>query len=358
MTLATAFRLVITAVVAYLVADLLRGGPPPLLAPLTALLIVQVTLYQTLTSSIQRIASVTTGVILAVVIAGPLGFHWWTLGLVIALALLVGRLFKLGDHILEVPISAMLILQLGTESAALGRVVETLIGAGVGLISTLLTAPVKVKTAEDALRKLAMDMGQFLEDLADDLHLEPDHAHTTRWQGQAARLSEEARTVGARLGEADDSTRLNPRAYRIGGPSAALRTAMSTLEAATIKARGLARCMADRTYLYLRDGEGGLGTDMWATDVRQELGLTLRTLSRAVPLYAATATAASPESGRRLGQTTHELLVEARQHRERLGRLLRDDPGHWPLHGELLVHLDRILDSLAPAELGFRPVMY
>ncbi|MCD0447777.1 aromatic acid exporter family protein [Actinocorallia sp. API 0066] len=357
MTLATAFRLVATAMVAYLVADLLRTGPPPLLAPLTALLIVQVTAYQTVTSSIQRIASVTVGVLLAVLIAGPLGFHWWTLGLVIALALLVGRMFRLGDHTLEVPISAMLILGLPTESAALGRVVETLIGAGVGLASTLLTAPVKVKPAEDALRGLAMDMGQFLEDLADDLHLEPDHAHTTRWQGQAARLSEKARDVAARLGEADDSTRLNPRALRIGGPSAPLRTAMSTLEAATIKIRGLARCMADRTYLHLRDGSG-LGSDMWATDVRGELSLTLRTLSRALPLYAATATAPSAESGRRLGQTTHELLVEARQHRERLGRLLRDDPGHWPLHGELLVHIDRLLDGLAPSELGFRPVLY
>ncbi|GAB2813958.1 aromatic acid exporter family protein [Actinocorallia aurea] len=357
MTLATAFRLVVTAVVAYIVADFLRTGPPPLLAPLTALLIVQVTLYQTLTSSIQRIISVTCGVLLAVTIASTLGFHWWTLGLVIALALLVGRMFNLGDHILEVPISAMLILQLGTESAALGRVVETLIGAGVGLLSTLVTAPVKVKPAEDALRGLAMNLGQFLEDLADDLHLEPDHAHTTRWQGQAARLAEEARSVAARLGEADDSTRLNPRAYRIGGPSAALRTAMSTLETASIRSRGLARCMADRTYLALRD-DGGLGSDMWAADVREVLGLTLRTLSRAIPLYAATATASSPDSGRRLGQTTHELLVEARSQRERLGRLLRDDPGHWPLHGELLVHIDRLLDSMAPAGLGFRPVLH
>ncbi|WP_434581871.1 hypothetical protein [Carbonactinospora thermoautotrophica] len=41
-------RLTVTAVLAYLVALWLPGSPRPLLAPLTALLVVQFTLYQTL----------------------------------------------------------------------------------------------------------------------------------------------------------------------------------------------------------------------------------------------------------------------------------------------------------------------
>ncbi|MEO3782573.1 aromatic acid exporter family protein [Actinocorallia sp. B10E7] len=356
MSWGTAVRLVVTAVAAYLVADRILTVQAPLLAPLTALLIVQVSLYQTLRHSLQRVLSVTTGVVVAVVVAGPIGFTWWSLGLVIGVALLLGRLFKLGDHILEVPISAMLILQLGTETpeGAADRVVETIIGALVGLIGVLLTAPIRVEPAEKSLLDLASHTADLLDSLADDLHLEPGKVHVTTWLGRSRRLSDRAEETEVRLTEAEESARLNPRARTRGGPSPTLRTAVSALEHVAIRLRGLAFCMADRTWLQLRD-RTGLGSRMWAADVRTQLALTLRSLSGAVRLFAATATAPGPESRLRYGQATHELLVEGRGHREALGALLRDDPGHWPLHGELLAHLDRLLDGLAPIQLGVRP---
>ncbi|GAA2723798.1 FUSC family protein [Actinocorallia aurantiaca] len=356
MSWGTAVRLVVTAVAAYLVADLVLTVRAPLLAPLTALLIVQVSLYQTLRHSLQRILSVSTGVIVAVVVAGPIGFSWWSLGLVIGIALLLGRLFKLGDHVLEVPISAMLILQLGTQTqeGAADRVVETIIGALVGLVGVLLTAPVRVESAEQGLLDLASHTAELLESLADDLHLEPGNVHATTWLGRSRRLSDRAEEAEIRLTEAEESTRLNPRTRSGGGPSQNLRIAISSLEHSAIRLRGLAFCMADRTWLHLHD-RTGLGSEMWATDVRTQLALTLRRLSNAVRLFAATATAPGPKSRLKYGMATHELLVEGRSHREALGSLLRDDPGHWPLHGELLAHLDRLLDGLAPAQLGVRP---
>ncbi len=353
----TSVRLVVTAVAAYLVADhLLTEVRIPLLAPLTALLIVQVSLYQTLRHSLQRVLSVTTGVVVAVVVAVPIDFSWWSLGLVIAISLLLGRLFKLGDHALEVPISAMLILQLGaqTPAGALDRIIETFIGALVGLVGVLLTAPIRVETAEKGLLELASDTADLLDSLADDLHLEPGNVHATTWLGRSRRLSDRARDTENKLSEAEESARLNPRARIGGGPSPALRAAVTALEYGAIRLRGLALCMADRTWLQLHD-RTGLGSDMWATDVRTQLALTLRCLSGAVRLFAATATAPGPESRVKYGEATHDLLVEGRGHREALGALLRDDPGHWPLHGELLAHLDRLLDGLAPIQLGVRP---
>src|ERR1700719_4306764 len=80
-TAETIARLSVTAVFAYLVALPLPlpGAAQPILAPLTALLVVQVSLYQTLRSAVRRVAAVVTGVLLAIALAdlaGSRGGAW------------------------------------------------------------------------------------------------------------------------------------------------------------------------------------------------------------------------------------------------------------------------------------------
>ena len=62
-------------------ALLLPGSQPPVLA-LTALLVTQLTLVKTI-CGFQRVASVTAGVLLALLVADVLGLHWWSVELVI-----------------------------------------------------------------------------------------------------------------------------------------------------------------------------------------------------------------------------------------------------------------------------------
>ena len=136
----TIVRLASTAVFAYLVALLLPVTSRPVLAPLTALLVIQVTLYQTLRSAVRRVGAVVSGVLLAVALSSWVGFTWWSLGLTIAVALAVGNSRHLGDSVLELPISAMLILSVDTRSAGTWRIVETLVGTGAGLVAGLVFA--------------------------------------------------------------------------------------------------------------------------------------------------------------------------------------------------------------------------
>lgn len=87
-----AARLTVTATASYLIALLVPGTTErPTLAPLTALLVLQVSLYRTLRSAVQRVGSVTGGVLVAVVLARVLGFSWWSLGLAIGAALVLRR---------------------------------------------------------------------------------------------------------------------------------------------------------------------------------------------------------------------------------------------------------------------------
>src|SRR3954462_13623318 len=59
----TIARLTVTAVLAFVVARLVTGAAGPILAPLTTLIVVQVTLYHTFRVALQRVASVIAGVL-------------------------------------------------------------------------------------------------------------------------------------------------------------------------------------------------------------------------------------------------------------------------------------------------------
>ena len=70
------------------------------MAPLTALLVVQVSIYQTLRTAVRRVASVVAGVLLALGLSVWVGFTWWSLGIAIALGLTVGYALHLHEEVL------------------------------------------------------------------------------------------------------------------------------------------------------------------------------------------------------------------------------------------------------------------
>src|SRR4051794_4798122 len=132
-----AARITFASVAAYLAAQALGlRSPPPLIAALTAILVVQATLSSTLTNGVQRVLSVVAGVALAMLFVAVVGLTWWSLAALIAASIVVGQLLRLGPHLVEVPISAMLVLGVGyaagAESTGYGRILETVIGAAVG----------------------------------------------------------------------------------------------------------------------------------------------------------------------------------------------------------------------------------
>ncbi len=90
-TLLHVSTLTATATFAYLLALAIPAGTSrPVLAPLTALLVLQASLYQTIRSAIRKVLSVTAGVLVAIGVAEFIGFSWWQLALVIAAALVIG----------------------------------------------------------------------------------------------------------------------------------------------------------------------------------------------------------------------------------------------------------------------------
>src|SRR6478735_9111638 len=129
-----AMRMTGATVAAYVVALVLLPDTVPVIAALTALLVVEVTLFDIVTSGVQRVVSVVAGVMLAVWFSSFVEITWWSLGILVAASIMIGQLLRLGPHRVAVPIRALLVLGAGAaEGSASDRIVETLIGAAVGV---------------------------------------------------------------------------------------------------------------------------------------------------------------------------------------------------------------------------------
>jgi uncharacterized membrane protein YgaE (UPF0421/DUF939 family) len=334
-------RMTVTAVLAYLLASLLPGASRPVLAPLTALLVVQVTLYQTVWNAVRRVASVLAGVLLAVGLSATVGFTWWSLGITIFAALALGHVLRLGDHILEVPISAMLILSVtGAAAAATGRVVETLVGAAAGLAAGIVLAPLRVQPAAEAIDDLCRQMAGLLSQLCGGLADGSAEERSGDWLRRSRALGSEIQSVDAALRQAEDSVRLNPRGLLVPDTGSMLRNALETLEHAAITIRGLTRTLADISRL------GEDDSPLRDEDMRRGLADVLAELAAAVLTFGRLARAHEPASRAQVQAQLQRHLDAARERQDRLSELLGTDPAQrpvgWPLRGEVIAHLDRL----------------
>ena len=349
-------RLTATAVFAYMLAQLLPGGSArDVLAPLTALLVAQATLFNTIRSAIQRVGAVTAGVLAAVAVSAYVPFSWWVLGLLTAGTLGLGIVLRLREEILEVPISAMLIFSVNSHTAANSRILETLIGAAAGLGAGLLFAPMRVQPAKDAVGELSRQMADLLGQMAVGLAQTPDPQQAAEWLNRTRALRGEIERVDDALAQAEESVRLNPRRLRSGNPAAGLREGVDTLERAAADMRVLARSVTDSARL---DNEH---SPVKEPETRARLAAVLTELSAGVRAYGQLLEAETLPEGpaefaaEPITEMLEDHLEEAHRRQDRLADVLRADPAEqpetWPLRGEILAHVDRLRSELEPGHL-------
>lgn len=231
------------ATIAYVIALRLSPEAAPLTAPLTALLVVQVTFYATLTNGIRRVNAVVAGVLVAIAFSLLVGLTWWSLALLIVASLGVGHLVRVNEYVPEVAISAMLVLGVTTVGdTAWARVLETLIGAVVGLgFNLLLAPPVWVDEAGESMGGLARRLRQLMLRIGEEAAGRPAFEEAAARLHEARRLDHDIIEVDAALRQAEDSLRLNPRVRDSVLHRVVLRTGLDTLEICTVVLRVLAR---------------------------------------------------------------------------------------------------------------------
>ena len=345
-----ALRLTGAAVASYVVASSFSPHTEPLLAPLTALLVVQVTLYSTLTSGIERVVSVMAGVLLAVLFAGVTGVTWWSLGILIAISIVLGQLLRLGPNALEVPISAMLVLGVGggaAGSAAFSRVGETVVGAVVGVVVNLLWPPaVRSIDAGAAVEGFANRLADLLDEAAAHLAGGPGESQARDWLERARRLSREIARLDGVVESAEESRRLNVRAIGTPEVGPVLRDGLEALEHAAVAIRTMFRSVADAVAQLPAEGDAA----DYAADVRAAFALLLGDLGDAVRSFGRLVRAEVDEDPT-IAEVEHATSLEAlREARARVAELLligpRDDPEFWTLNVAVLATVERVLREL------------
>jgi hypothetical protein len=345
---AQTLRATAAATLSYVLALQVSREPAPLTAPLTALLVVQVTLYSTLTTGVRRVNSVVAGVLIATGFSAVVGLSWWSLGLIILAALIVGRLVRVDEFVNEVAISAMLVLgvtHLATQ--AWDRVLETLVGAGVGLAFNLLFAPpVWIDPAAESIEDLARRVSALLRRAGRELSAPPVVERVEARLYEARRLDQRVAGVDEALRRAEESLRLNPRVSEGLLSRVVLRTGLDTLEVCVVVVRALTRSLTDLAKRRERD------EPLLAPAVAADLQELFRHLGSAVESFALLVTTQVSADAEGAEAELAAQLAAAWASRESVAQRLlagvREHPHAWQLHGAVLADVDRILDELDP----------
>ncbi|HST67722.1 MAG TPA: aromatic acid exporter family protein [Mycobacteriales bacterium] len=244
-TLRQIAKTAVAATLSWELAIELLHTPIPALAALGAILTVQVTVKQTVTFGIQQVVGVTVGVGGAIAVVRVLGVHTWTVGIVILIALVVGHLLRLGKQVNQVAISALLVLALGTGYGTL-RIVDTLLGAVVGvLVNALLAPPTHVQSAAAEIARVAADLGLLLADIGTGLRTRWDHRAAQDWLRRARELDGARARAGDAVRRGDESLLYNPLARNEAEAVARLTEAHTALEHVATQLRGVTRALSD-----------------------------------------------------------------------------------------------------------------
>lgn len=216
---------------------------------LTALLVIQASVHRTLGVALERVVAVLMATGLGILAADAWGLSPLTLALVVLVGLLLGSALGLKENFLEMPISAMLILSASQAGlAAEARILNTLIGAAVGLTLILLwPPPPKVARALEAVGEVAASTAASTAAVAEGLAGDTLQVTTLLKKIQAVQpeLEEARATVEATRRE----YRLNHASGRVAGRHQVnLLEALAALEACLPQLQKLIIHLDARTY--------------------------------------------------------------------------------------------------------------
>lgn len=350
-TLTTVGRLTAAAVVSYLVSLPLTGGVVDLTGPLTALLVVQASAYSTVRMGAVRVGAVLSGVLVATALSTVIGLTWWSLGAAIAAALLLAKVLRLGEQALETPISAMLILGVANHDLAAGtRILNTLIGAAVGIAFSLLYPPaMPTAAARRALLRVADAAAAPLDAAADALEEGPvTRADVEQWIARARAANRLVAWATDRIAALRDSRRLNTRALGTADVEPVLASGLETLEHALLSVRALFAVVL--TELPARSSDPGEPDDPYGAELRTVFAVVLRDTAECLRGFGSLVVAETEGREDVTERALGESLDVLRETRAILTELLlvdaRHDAASWLLRGSILAAVDQVLARL------------
>lgn len=202
------------ALAAWALAGWWLKAPMALMAPWTALALVDTTVYRSLRAALQQLAVIVLGCLGAsAALAATGGSTLGAMALVLPPLLLIGTYRRLGTQGIYGATTALLVITYSSDSPAqIGhRLLETALGAVVGIATNaLILPPVHLRSARDQLLSLPQSAARLLRTLSDGLRGQWTARDAESWHERARAM--ETLLVSARQARerAVESSRLNP----------------------------------------------------------------------------------------------------------------------------------------------------
>ena len=280
------------------------------------------------------------------------GLTWWSLGALVAASIIVGQVLRLGPNLVEVPISAMLVLGVGYSAGARvrGRRPRSSRPSSarpwVCWSTSCSRPPCRPGTPDRRSRgspkrspgsstpqRPALSAGAVTEE------------QTTQWLEDARRLNRHAPRVDRALAHAEESRRLNLRALGTPAVGPGLREGVDALEHSSVSMRTLFRAIDDAT----RQQTGVRESPDYVDAVRASSAFLMRQMGNAIRAFGRLLRRELEMSGEpeRSGEKEQEQLAGALEEldgaRREVHELLLADPRsqHGPLGAQLGAAHDR-----------------
>ena len=317
-------------IAAWVIAGALIPGPPPVFAAIAALLVVQPSLNQSLVKAIERTVGVIAGVVVASLLGILLGSTTWVILLAAVVSLLLAWALRMTPGTAnQVAVSALLVLSLGTAtpSYAVDRVIETLIGAAIGvLVNLVLVPPVAVAPAHAAALALGDEVARSLERLATALETPQSPAQLNELIIQARLMRPMRDAADAAIEIGADSLTLNPRARRQRERLAATEALIGRIGQIVTQTIGMTRAFNDHY-------DATIPQEPTVRAIAEQLRRAAHDVR--LDVHRADATTASSSPIPEAPALTAPLRVHA------------PSPDHWVLIGSLLEDLRRIHEAFS-----------
>jgi len=340
-------RLTLATIIAYILSVQITGTKSDLTGALTALLVVQATSLSSLRQGLLRVSAVLTGVLVALGVSTWVGLTWWSLAVVVGVALLLAKVLHLGDQSLETAISAMLILGVRRpDTAAEARFIATVIGSLVGMVFGLVFAPrYPHRKAASELRRASGQLAGLLRRAADSMAMFPvTYSAVETWLSEARGVDAQIGRAAQTVGDLKEARRLNPHALTTTNAEPMLRVQLTILERVQLAIQALFATILREAPIdpTVHDGFGD--------EIRPAFAVVLETMADAITAFAEDVDAEVEGRAADRATTLDGNLDELRETRAIVTELMLvqayADQSRWLLRGSILAAVEQVLSQL------------
>ena len=336
---ATAWLIGITAIAACTawVAALLLGIEAPVPAAAGAVITVALSLNRSMRTGLSLVGATAAALLVAFALYQWWGLHVWTVGVLVIVSLIIGRLLRLGpEGSLQIPVTALFVYFLGealTNDVIVTRIVATLLGVAIGLAFSFVAHPERPEERmTEQLSEIGGRLGALLVAMG---HVSGDRLtrrQSTEWLTEARALAVETRHLGGEIEELGLGRRFSVGSERAVGR--AILDQYSLLQQTSDHVNSIARGLFD-------------ATSRGAVRLPEGVGQMLSSTGEALSVHADSMERALTDSDPATGVLAALEIVEEERTRSVAELKEMDDTGALLLGGSLVNEVDQMAKRLA-----------